>query len=129
MAKTMGSLAIDNNISGLTILAIDKPMNTSASTIASSKVSIFLWVENSAFSEERFSLSFLITPLLSNITIFSRFAPKDWYKREHEIAAAPAPLITILVSSIFLLVSSNAFNNAAAEIMAEIGRASCRERV
>ena len=107
------------------MLDVDSPINTSASFIASSKVSIFLCVANSAFSLVRFSLSFLITPLLSSITIFSRFAPHDWYKREHDIAAAPAPLITILTSSIFFSANSNAFINAAAEIIAVPCWSSC----
>ena len=59
------------------------------------------------------------------MTTFSRLAPNAKYKRVQEIAAAPAPLTTILTSSIFLSESSNAFNNAAAEIIAVPCWSSC----
>ncbi len=77
MAKTIGLSAMLFSISGLTISAIERPTNTSAFSMASSNVSIFRAVANSSFSSESVSLSFLITPLLSNITIFSAFAPND----------------------------------------------------
>ncbi|CAI8221788.1 MAG: Uncharacterised protein [Flavobacteriaceae bacterium] len=76
IAKTIGSAAIDLSILGVTISAIERPTKTSASTIAWSKVSIFLWVANSDFSGDNSDLSSLITPLLSNITIFAPTAPK-----------------------------------------------------
>ena len=118
MAKTIGLSAIDNSISGETMLEIDSPIKTSASFMASSRVFKSLCVENSSFSTLKFSLSLRITPLESSITMFSLTAPKARYKREQEIAAAPAPLMTILTSSIFLPASSTAFKSAAAEIMA-----------
>ena len=93
--------------------------------MASSSVSIFLSVANSFLDSDKFSASFRITPLLSSITIFSAFAPKALYNLVHETAAAPAPLITIRAFSIFLLESSNAFSNAAAEIMAVPCWSSC----
>ena len=107
-----------SNISGVKISATERPTNTSAFLTASSKESSFLAVANSAFSTERFSLSFRITPLLSTITIFSSLAPRALYNRVQEIAAAPAPLITIETSSNFLFAISKAFKSAAAEIIA-----------
>ena len=118
MAKTIGSFAIVNNISGVTKFAIESPINTSASFIASAKVEISLSVANSAFCEVKLSRSLRMTPLLSVITIFLDCAPKDLYNLVHETAAAPAPLTTIFTSSSFLPTSSQAFNNAAAEIIA-----------
>ncbi len=125
MAKTIGFFAIDSSIRGDTISAIESPTKTSASTMASSKVSIFLSVANSFLDSARLSASFRMTPLLSSMTIFSSFAPNALYNLVHETAAAPAPLITIRTSDIFLLASSNAFNKAAAEIMAVPCWSSC----
>ena len=59
------------------------------------------------------------------MTTFSTLTPKALYNLVHEIAAAPAPETTILMSSIFLLASSKAFNNAAAEIIAVPCWSSC----
>ena len=50
--------------------------------------------------------------------MFSRLAPKDWYKRVQEIAAAPAPLTTMRTSWMFFSAISKAFNKAAADIVA-----------
>ena len=93
-------------------------MKTSESTIASSRVLMFLSVAKSFFSSVKLSLLLLITPLLSVITIFCLFAPNEIYKFVHAIAAAPAPDTTIFTSSIFLSTSSKAFRRAAAEIIA-----------
>ena len=125
IAKTIGSFAIASNIAGFTTSATESPMKTSASTIASSSVSIFLSVANSSFSADKFSLSLRITPLLSSITIFLALAPKALYNLVQETAAAPAPLITMRTSSIFFLVISNAFNKAAADIIAVPCWSSC----
>src|SRR6056300_320893 len=125
MAKTMGLSAIEVSIDGVTMSAIDSPTKTSAFTIASSKVSIFLAVANSSFSEDKLGLSFLITPLLSNMTIFSAFAPKALYSLVQETAAAPAPLITIRTFSIDFSAKSNAFKSAAAAIIAVPCWSSC----
>ena len=114
----MGFLAIDFNMSGVTILAMDKPIKTSASCMASSNVLRSKAVANSAFSGVKFSRSFRITPLLSVMTIFSLFAPKALYKRVQEMAAAPAPEMTMRTSSIFFSDNSKAFNKAAQEIIA-----------
>ena len=125
MAKTIGSFAIESNMAGLTTSAIESPIKTSASTIASSSVSIFLSVANSNFSEDKFSLSLRMTPLLSIITIFLAEAPKALYNLVQETAAAPAPLITMRTSSIFFSVISSAFNKAAADIIAVPCWSSC----
>ena len=77
------------------------------------------------FSAVKFSLSFLITPLLSSITIFSFFAPKERYNLAHDIAAAPAPLTTIFTESISFSAISKAFIKAAAEIIAVPCWSSC----
>ncbi len=76
IAKTIGLGAMLSSIFGVTISLTESPTNTSASFIASSRVSIFLYDANSAFSSESSSRSFRITPLLSSITIFSLLAPK-----------------------------------------------------
>ena len=73
---------------------------------------------NSAFCDDKFSISFLITPLLSHITTFSFFAPNAKYKRVQEIAAAPAPFTTIFIFDISFSAISTAFFKAAAEIIA-----------
>ncbi|MNX52539.1 hypothetical protein D3C86_832220 [compost metagenome] len=93
--------------------------------MASASVFSFLSVANSALITSRLVLSALITPERSHITIFSFFAPKETYRREQEIAAAPAPFTTILTLSIFFFCNSHAFNNAAAEIMAVPCWSSC----
>ena len=118
IAKTIGFEAIDNNIFGVTILALESPIKTSESFMASSSVLTSLLVANSAFSFERFFLEVFITPLLSVIIIFFFFKPKALYILVQEMAAAPAPQTTTFTSSIFLSASSKAFKSAAAEIIA-----------
>ena len=125
MAKTMGLSAMLISISGVTILAMERPMNTSACTKASSSWCTSWWVANSAFSALSCSRSWRITPLLSVMMMFSAFAPKALYKRVHETAAAPAPEITIRTSSIFFCANSRAFNSAAHEMMAVPCWSSC----
>ena len=125
IAKTIGSFAIDNNISGETTLPIERPIKTSALCMASSSVFKSLSVANSAFCDVKFSLSFLMTPLLSHITMFSLFAPNSKYNLVQEIAAAPAPFTTKLSLVISLPVISIAFFSAAAEIIAVPCWSSC----
>ena len=55
---------------------------------------------------------------MSHNTIFSFLTPRRIYNFKHEIAAAPAPLTTILTLSILLPTNSKAFNKAAPEIIA-----------
>ena len=57
MANTMGFEAIDFSIFGVTKSEIDKPIKTSAPTIAWSSESIFFAVANSAFWTLKFSRS------------------------------------------------------------------------
>ena len=70
-------------------------------------------------------LSWQIKPFESNIQIFSTLAPSAQYNFAHDIAAAPAPDITILTSPIFFSASSSAFNKAADEIIAVPCWSSC----
>ena len=99
-------------------MALESPIKTSESFIASSRVLTSLLVANSDFSFERFFLEVFITPLLSVIIIFFFFKPKALYILVQEMAAAPAPQTTTLTLSIFLSASSKAFKSAAAEIIA-----------
>ncbi len=57
--------------------------------------------------------------------MFSSLAPKEMYNLVHEIAEAPAPLTTILASSIFFPVISSAFSKPAEEIIAVPCWSSC----
>ena len=57
--------------------------------------------------------------------MFSFLAPKETYNLVHEIAAAPAPLITILTFSNFFFCNSQALINAAEEIIAVPCWSSC----
>ena len=63
-------------------------------------------------------LSFVKSPLLLNMYIFSSFTPSKIYRSAQASAAEPAPETTILRSSAFLFANSNAFNKAADEIIA-----------
>ena len=76
MAKTIGSAAMDFSMAGVMISAFESPINTSASTKASSSVCTAVFVANSAFCVVRFSLSALIIPLLSVIIMLSGDTPK-----------------------------------------------------
>ena len=125
IAKTMGFLDIDKSIFEVIIFALESPIKTSAFFNACSKVLTFFFVANSFFSADKFSLSVLITPLLSVIMIFSDCIPKALYILVQEMAAAPAPQTTVLTFSIFLLAISRAFKRAAAEIIAVPCWSSC----
>ena len=76
IANTIGLDPIDFNIFSLTIFPCESPIKTSAPKKASSRVFMSRSVENSDFSLLKFFLSFLITPLLSVMTIFFLLAPK-----------------------------------------------------
>ena len=114
----MGFFFIDNNIFGVTIFSLERPIKISELIMASSKVFIFLFVANSFFSLDSSFLLDLITPLLSVIIMFLGSIPKALYILVHEIAAAPAPQTTIFTFSIFFSTISKAFNKAAEEIIA-----------
>ena len=86
---------MDLIISLETMFPDDNPRKTSAPFIASSSVFKFLSDPKNAFSLVKLSLSFLITPLLSSIIIFDFLAPSERYNLAHDMAAAPAPLMTI----------------------------------
>ena len=116
---------MDKSIFEVTILAFESPIKTSLFFIACSSVLIFLLVANSFFSRDKSFLLSLITPLLSVMIILLEFKPKALYILVQDIAAAPAPQTTILISSIFLSAISNAFNNAAQEIIAVPCWSSC----
>ena len=85
----------------------------------------FLDEINSFFSSVKLFLFSFIGPLLSNIIILSDFTPNALYIFPHEIAAAPAPQITILTSSIFFSAISSALIKAAPEIIAVPCWSSC----
>ncbi len=125
MAKTIGFLAIVLSIFGVRTSATDSPRKTSAPLIASSRVEIFLSVANSLLYLFRSFLFLVITPLLSTMTTFSSFIPKETYSLVQDIAAAPAPLTTSLRSSIFFPASSVAFNKPAPVMMAVPCWSSC----
>ena len=106
------------NISAVKTSAADKPIKTSASFTASAKVEISRSVAHSALEGSKLSLSERITPLLSNITMFSLVAPTEIYIPVHEIAAAPAPLTTIFTLEISFPCNSQALIKAAPDIIA-----------
>ena len=119
IAKTIGFSDIDLSISTLIISAFDNPIKTSAPFNASSKLLTFIFlVINSFFSFDKLSLLMLIGPLLSNMIILSFLTPNATYILAHEIAAAPAPQITILIFLMSFFASSRAFIRAAPEIIA-----------
>ena len=115
----MGFEDIVFSISAFSIFAFDNPIKISEPTTASPNDSIsFLEDINSFFSNVKLFLFSFIGPLLSNIIILSDFTPNALYIFPHEIAAAPAPQITILTSSIFFSAISSALIKAAPEIIA-----------
>ena len=118
IAKTMGLSAIPSNIFGVIISPEDNPKNISAPTKASSKFIGFLSVAYFNCISDKAGLSFVKTPLLLNIKIFSTLSPSKTYILAQAKAAEPAPETTIFKSSAFLPANSNAFINAADEIIA-----------
>ena len=126
IAKTIGFSDIDLSISTLIISDFDNPIKTSAPFNASSKLLTFIFlVINSFFSFDKLSLLMLIGPLLSNMIILSFLTPNATYILAHEIAAAPAPQITILIFLMSFFASSRAFIRAAPEIIAVPCWSSC----
>src|SRR5659263_756431 len=101
MAKTTGLGAMVLSMSLLSILATDRPRKTSASLTASASVLTSRSVIHSFLYLLRSVLFLLMTPLLSTMTMFSFFTPRATYRRVHELAAAPAPHTTTLMSEIF----------------------------
>ena len=97
---------------------LDNPKKTSALTNASSRLIGFISFAYFCCKIDREALSFVKTPLLLNINIFSILTPSKTYKSAQAIAADPAPETTIFTSSAFLSANSKAFNKAADEMMA-----------
>ena len=118
-------MAIPNNIFGVMISPEDNPKKISASTNASSRLIGSLSVAYLCCKTDNDELSFVKTPLLLNISIFSSFTPSKIYILAQARAAEPAPETTIFKSSAFFPANSNAFNNAADDIMAVPCWSSC----
>jgi hypothetical protein len=106
-------------ISLLTTLPLLNPIKTSASFNPSANVPYQSFqLQTLAFCSSKSVLPLCINPLLSNTFTFSFFTPNAIYSLIQEIAAAPAPLTTTLTFVYFFFCNSNAFNNAAALIIA-----------
>ena len=118
IAKTIGSLAIPNNISGVKIFPADKPKKMSAPFNASPKVIPGFPFEYFCCNKDKSVLSEDKTPSLSNMMILSGLIPKSTYKLAHANAADPAPETTNFVFSTCFPASSSAFKSAAEEIIA-----------
>ena len=112
-------------MAGVMISAFESPIKISAPSNASSNVCTSILVANSAFCTVRLSRSDLIMPLLSVIIMFSGDTPKARYSRAQEMAAAPAPLITIFTFDNSFSANSTALSKAAPEIMAVPCWSSC----
>ena len=118
MAKTIGLSAMPNNICGVIISPEDNPKNMSAPTKASSRLIGFLSVAYFNCISDKEGLSFVKTPLLLNIKMFSTLSPSKTYILAQAKAAEPAPETTIFKSSVFFPANSTAFISAADEIIA-----------
>ena len=118
IAKTIGSLAIPNNISEVRIFPAESPKNTSAFTNACCKVVPEAPLLYLLCNSDKSVLSLLTTPLTSNITMFSTFTPSKTYRFAQAKAAEPAPETTNFILPISFSANSNAFNNAAEDIIA-----------
>ncbi len=125
MANTMGFFAIERIISLETTFLMDKPINTSAPSMASSSVWMSRLVAKSCLYLFRFVLSLCNTPLVSSITMFSFLAPIDSRSLVQAMADAPAPFTTILTSSFFFPAISSALIQPAAVMMAVPCWSSC----
>ena len=125
-AKTIGWSAMLRIMSCDKTLPFDKPKNTSAPLIASSKVCTSRRsVAKNFLLGVRFSRSEVMTPLLSNIKMFSLRAPNAMYSLVQEVAEAPAPFTTMCTSSIFLPATCRALIRPALEIIAVPCWSSC----
>ena len=125
-ANTIGCSAIERIMSCVSTLPFESPTNTSAPFIASSSVCTSrLSVAKSFFCSVRFSLSLVITPLESSISMFSVLAPSATYIFVHDMAAAPAPFTTIFTLAMSLPFTSSAFLSPAADIIAVPCWSSC----
>ena len=113
-------------ISWVSTFPFDSPRKTSAPLIASSNVCTSVRsVAKYFFCSFRSVRCLEITPLLSNMTIFSSRAPSDTYSLVHDTAEAPAPFTTIFTSSIFFPATSRALIRPALEMIAVPCWSSC----
>ncbi|MNY21354.1 hypothetical protein D3C86_1548920 [compost metagenome] len=96
----------------------DKPMKTSAPFTASANSILGPSTAYFNCKSDSEGLSFVKSPLLLNILIFSTFTPNRTYKSVQAIAAEPAPETTTFTSSAFFPANSSALIKAAEEIIA-----------
>ena len=122
-AKIIGCADIFFTISSVRILGFESPKNISAPRIASLSVLSFVLMANSSLYLFKSVRSTLTTPRLSKSTICS--TPKFRYILAHAIPAAPAPLMTTLMSLIFLPLISIALISPALDIIAVPCWSSC----
>ena len=117
---------MERTISCERIFPFERPTKTSVPLMASSNVWISCRsVAKRAFCGVRFSLSEVMTPFESSITMFSFFSPNATYIFVHEIAAAPAPFTTNFTSLISFPATSKAFFKPAADMIAVPCWSSC----
>jgi len=102
----------------LTIPPLERPTNTSASAITVAKSAGSWSFAKISFSGVKLSLEEVINPLESHMNKFSGCTPRLKYNFAHEMADAPAPLKTTLMVAMSFPEISNAFNKAAAVMMA-----------
>ncbi|MNE54451.1 hypothetical protein D3C80_1492290 [compost metagenome] len=100
-------------------------MKTSAPFTASSKGILAPSIAYFNCKFDNAGLSFVKSPLLLYIKMFSTFTPSETYKSVQAIAADPAPETTIFTSSAFLPANSSALIKAAEEIIAVPCWSSC----
>ncbi len=112
IAIIMASLFIDLTISGVTQFATDTPRNTSAPFKASAKVPFIM------FLFEMFAISSLYLFILTVLPLYigpfvsqriTSFVPIFIRSFAIAVPAAPAPFITIVISSNFFPISLSAF--------------------
>ena len=100
MAKTIGFAAMLRSMSGVSAPLADNPKNTSQPTMASASDralvstawALFHWFMPSVRPRQT-------TPLVSQRITFSLFTPIDLSSSMQAMPAAPAPLVTTLISS------------------------------
>ena len=116
IAKTMLLSAMVFRASLLNTPGAEQPMSTSAPLTASANVpclfSGFVFLISSIWTLSRFPLSKRM-PLEFRMVMFSAFTPSSRSSFAIAVPAAPAPLITTLMSSIFLLTTFRAPSSAA----------------
>ena len=106
-------------------LPTERPRNISASCKASIRLVMGRVVANARRISSKSSRSVRRMPFTSFMMMFSRFTPSSTYSFTQAMAAAPAPLTTILMSPMFFLTISKALSSAADEMMAVPCWSSC----